>query len=799
MKRLRWSAVVDSRGVPKSRASNPQFVRFVASLLAGLFFGGVFGLIDWQAALPEATPGMLAIVIPGVALIGCSALLRARVSLGVHRWSAAAMLAAAAFGAAAWAIPDLELSEAARLSTAFLACLALLAMAGRRPYGGTNRLEAITFGCALVAATFVAFPIADDVGRLGLSSLMALVIGVFTLNAAIGLVIGQGWRPSPGVVLAVVGAALLEIAALLGLGGASLDPPLWLAAPALALLLAGAIVGDPGLPAPDHRRVSAVVQGVCVAIALGVLIQHGRGYSAGQAADFASVMVLLGAFGRAIAPSAAPQRTDPSELGGIDRLTGLPDRYELESVLERELEYADGRNLPVALAVVVLANLHEINETLGHRVGDEVLREFAGRLSGHAGTDVPVRLAGNTFALILRSHTSEREARDTLRLLIDRLQAPLQVDGVSLTTQVRVGVVFFPAHGRTVAELLQRAEIAAQEAKDKRLSLFVYDPARDLRSRERLVFAAQLREGIERDELRVFFQPKIDLATGLTTGAEALVRWQHPEEGLLTPDRFLPVAERTGQMPQLTTWVLNAAMLEVQRWRSNGFALNVAVNLSPENLTDTTLPGRLALLLERYGLRGSSLELEITEDMAMADPTRTAEVIRAINALGIGFALDDFGTGYSSLAHLKHLNCNELKIDRSFVRDIVSDEDDRVIVWSILDLARNLGMRTVAEGIESPEVVEMLSMMGCGVGQGFHYARPLDADAFVAWCQEQRRQGTIRLLSQASGRPIVGIPELAGPGSPAIRSALAGGGVPLDRFRQVAEDDDGDAAKAPVA
>lgn len=312
------------------------------------------------------------------------------------------------------------------------------------------------------------------------------------------------------------------------------------------------------------------------------------------------------------------------------------------------------------------------------------------------------------------------------------------------------------------------------------------------------MFAAQLREGIERDELRVFFQPKIDLATGLTTGAEALVRWQHPDEGLLQPDRFLPVAEKTGQMPQLTAWVLDAALREVQRWRSNGFALNVAVNLSPENLTDTALPGRLATLLERYGLRGSALELEITEDMAMADPARTAEVIRAINALGIGFALDDFGTGYSSLAHLKYLNANELKIDRSFVRDIVSDEDDRVIVWSILDLARNLGMRTVAEGIESPEVVEMLSMMGCGVGQGFHYARPLDADSFVAWCVEQRRIGTIRLIAQADGQPFLGVTELASPAAPAIRSALAGGGVPLDRFRQTIKDDDEDAQPTPA-
>ncbi|MBJ7472976.1 MAG: bifunctional diguanylate cyclase/phosphodiesterase [Solirubrobacteraceae bacterium] len=777
---------------------HPQLTRFAVAMLGGLVLGGVLGLVDWVSALPDAPLGLLAIVIPGCTIIALSTVLRSRVSLGVHRWSVAIVVAAAVYAIASWLITDLQAAQTAHLAMAVLAYVAVLAAGGRRPYGGTNRLEAITVASAVLAGVLALVPLDADLALLDLRSLMLLAITVFVLAAAFGLVIGQGWRPSIGVGLALLGAAVLLAAQLVGLGGAELDPPIWLEAVAVGLLVLGVVLGDPGLPAPDRRRVSAAVLVASVLVALVVLVQHGRGYGAGEVADFAAVLTLIAAFGRVITSNGSPHRTDPSELGGIDRLTGLPDRYELETVLERELEYAGARNMPVALAVLDLVNLHEINETLGHRVGDEVLREFAARLSGHVGTDVPVRLAGNTFAVILRSQGSEREARAALELLQARLQAPLQVDGVSLATQVRIGLVFFPAHGRTVAELLQRAEIASQEAKDKRLPLLVYDPARDLRSRERLVFAAQLREGIERDELRVFFQPKIDLATGLTTGAEALVRWQHPEEGLLTPDRFLPVAERTGQMPQLTAWVLNAALREVQRWRANGFALGVAVNLSPENLTDTALPGRLALLLERYGLRGSALELEITEDMAMADPARTAEVIRAINALGIGFALDDFGTGYSSLAHLKYLNCNELKIDRSFVRDIVSDEDDRVIVWSILDLARNLGMRTVAEGIESPEVVEMLSMMGCGVGQGFHYARPLDADAFVAWCQEQRRVGTIRLLSQAGGSPLLAVPELAGPGSPAIRAALAGGGVPLDRLRHGATDDDEDARPAPV-
>ncbi|MDQ8043440.1 MAG: bifunctional diguanylate cyclase/phosphodiesterase [Solirubrobacteraceae bacterium] len=746
-----------------STASGRRGVRWLLALVAGVVLASFFSLVHWESLLSAAPRGLLAAVIPGATMIGIATVLRSRASLGVHRWSGATMAAAITCAPVAWFATDQRLAETAEIAVILLAYLGVLVAAGRRPYDGTNRLEAIAVVFAAMSVLFVAAPLAREIDPLDFRALTVLVLSLLLLNAAMGLVVAQGWRPSLGVGFMLVGAITFAGAQIAAIDGPRLDPFLPLEIPALVLLMIGTAIGDHGMPAPDRRRVSAAALIVAIVAALGVLIAHGSGHGHGQIADGLAIMVLIVAFGRAIAPTGSLVRTDPSELGGIDRLTGLPDRYELEAVLERELQYAGHRNMPVALAVLDLANLHEINETLAHRVGDEVLREFAARLSTHAGTDVPVRLAGNTFAVILRSHGSERDARRALEGLIGRLEAPLQVDGVSLATQVRVGLVFFPAHGRSVAELLQRAEIAAQEAKDKGLSMLIYDPARDLRSRERLMFAAQLREGIERDELRVFFQPKIDLATGMATGAEALVRWQHPNEGLLTPDRFLSVAERTGQMGQLTTWVLGAALKEVQRWRSHGLALSVAVNLSPHNLVDQSLPGRLAQLLDRYGLAGSSLELEITEDMAMADPAKTAETIREINDLGIKFSLDDFGTGYSSLAHLKYLNCNELKIDRSFVRDIATDEDDRVIVWSILDLARNLGMRTVAEGIESPEVVEMLSMMGCSVGQGFHYARPLDADAFLVWCDERRRHGSIRLIEQAGGAPILSAPELSVP------------------------------------
>ncbi|MBO9531472.1 MAG: bifunctional diguanylate cyclase/phosphodiesterase [Solirubrobacteraceae bacterium] len=761
MSRTDARTTLESAGVPRARVSSSRLLRAAIAFVAAGVVASAMIVPDWHEIVPAAPKGLLAVLMACAALIFASAMLRDRQTLGVYRWAPPLVAAAIAWGVIAWIFGG-DVGSTAHLAMAQLAGLAALVTSGRRPYDGIHRLEAIAIVYSLAALLSFVLPVEDWLQDLGVDQLVMVVTSIIIVGSTTALVLSQGWKPSPGVALFLLGAVLLFGAQMFAVAGADPDPrPLVpLEVLALAALMGGAIFGDPGLPAAQRAWITNAAMFISTVIAFGVLVLHGRDTGGGILSDTLGVVVLCAVFGRALAPSSRPPRTDPSEIGGIDRLTGLPDRYELEAVLEREIELADHRRMPVAVAVLSVENLHEINETLGHRVGDEVLREFAARLAGNSGADVPVRLAGNTFALVLRSHTSEREARRALEQLTSRLETPLQVDGVALAAQVRTGLVFFPAHGRTVGELLQRAEIAAQEAKDRRVALMIYDPARDLRSRERLLFAAQLREGIDRDELRVFFQPKIDLETAQVVGAEALVRWRHPEEGLLLPDRFLSVAERTGQMGALTQWVLAASLREVQRWRSHGFGLHVAVNLSPQNLADVNLPARLAELLDRHGVVGSALRLEVTEDVAMADPARTAEVIRAINELGILVALDDFGTGYSSLAHLKHLNCDELKIDRSFVRDIVTDEDDRVIVWSTLDLARNLGMRTVAEGIESPETVQMLAMMGCSMGQGFHYAHPLDADAFLAWCVDQHRLDQVRLMRPLE-QPLTGQHDVA--------------------------------------
>lgn len=739
-------------------------VRCIFAAAAGLLFASLLAGDWWQDALADASPAPLVFATVMFTMVVASALVRTRLSLGVHRWAPSVAAVGAAFTIGAWVLESTSThdSPADTFALAGIVLLynAVVMIGAVRTYSGADRMAGVVLAGAVALGGELILQYGPEVARLGIDELTGIGIALLTLGAAFALVAMQGWRASAGARLAVFGAL-----ALLGsvLAEAGSPPGLATVIPGvvgLASIFTAAVVGDDGKPVPDHDWVGTFLVVTAGLFAATVLIVNASTDRGNVVADLLALVVLIGLLGRGTASNVRGMRRDPSELGGIDRLTGLPDRYELEAAMVREFEYAEQRNNPVALAILNLTTLHEINETLGHRVGDEVLREFAARLSGTVGTDLPVRLAGNSFALVMRSHATERDARDALERLIVRMEAPLQIDGVALSAHVRVGLAFFPAHGRTIAELLQRAEIASQEAKEKGLSLLIYDPVRDVRSRERLIFAGQLREGIERDELRVHFQPKIELSTGTCIGAEALVRWQHPTEGLLTPDRFLPIAEKTGQMGQLTNWVLDAALRQVRRWRLGGYDLHVAVNLSLANLVDPGLPSRLAQTLERYGLQGSSLTLEITEDIAMADPAGAAAMIAAIGQVGVRFSLDDFGTGYSSLAHLKYLACDELKIDRSFIRDIAGSEDDRVIVATILDLARSLGMRSVAEGIESEDVAELLARMGCQTGQGYNYARPLDADAFIEWCAEAAADGRVQLRGGGS--------HVAGPRVPVV-------------------------------
>jgi diguanylate cyclase (GGDEF)-like protein len=413
-----------------------------------------------------------------------------------------------------------------------------------------------------------------------------------------------------------------------------------------------------------------------------------------------------------------------------DALTGLPNRALLQRNAERALR-GDGL---AAMLVIDLDRFKEVNDTLGHDHGDELLVEVAARLSRAVRRgDTLARLGGDEFAVLLDGLPHRGAVAELAGRLQDALREPIGVRGVAIELEASIGVALYPDHGTTVVTLLQRADVAMYEAKRGRLGVVTYAADRDPHSADRLGLLAELRQGIERDELVLHYQPKVALDTGEVVGVEALVRWQHPTRGLLAPDQFVPLAERTGAIADLTRWVVDRALGQQRAWLDAGIDLPVTVNLAAANVVDATLPDAIAALLERHGVE--RLECEISEHTVMADPRRAAEVLDRLRALGVRLSLDDFGTGHSSLAYLKRLPLDEVKIDRSFVSGMVEDENDAVIVRSTIDLARNLGLAVVAEGVESAELMGELAALSCDIAQGFHISRPLPADALTEWLQ----------------------------------------------------------------
>jgi diguanylate cyclase (GGDEF)-like protein len=413
-----------------------------------------------------------------------------------------------------------------------------------------------------------------------------------------------------------------------------------------------------------------------------------------------------------------------------DSLTGLPNRASLYARTER----AVGRGGMTALLLVDLDRFKEVNDTLGHDAGDELLREVARRLAATLRRhDVLARLGGDEFAVLLPDLPYRGVAAELGARLLGALRRPFTVGGVPVELGASIGVALSPEHGTDVGTLVRRADVAMYEAKAGGTGLVTYDRERDPYSPDRLALLAQLRGGLERNELVLHYQPKVAVEGGELAGVEALVRWQHPERGLLGPHEFVPLAERTGMIAELTRWVIGAALAQSARWRAAGLDVPVAVNLAAANVLDAELPGWLAHALARSGVPGDRLECEISEHTVMTDQVRALEVLADLRGLGVRLSLDDFGTGQSSLAYLKRLPLDEVKIDRSFVMGMGEDDDDAAIVRSTIDLARNLGLRVVAEGVETEAVLRELGRLRCDVAQGYHLARPLPAAELEAW------------------------------------------------------------------
>ena len=410
-----------------------------------------------------------------------------------------------------------------------------------------------------------------------------------------------------------------------------------------------------------------------------------------------------------------------------DALTGLGNRTLFRERVSSRVAADAGPPTPFAVMIMDLDRFKEVNDTLGHRNGDELLQKIAERLRIAVGPkNLLARLSGDEFAVLLPQAADRSVAVDVAQALLRALHEPFVQQEVTLEVGASIGIAVYPEHGRDADALIQRADVAMYLAKTGRSGYEVYSPERDQSNPARLGLVGELRRGIDEHELVVLYQPKADLRTGKVVGAEALVRWQHPRHGLMSPDDFIPVAEQAGLLRPLTLYVLDAAIGQCTSWRKAGFEISVAVNLSVRNLLDLELPDDVARLLARWGLPASALQLEITESTIMADLGRTQGVLRRLHTIGTDIAIDDFGTGYSSLAQLKRLLVDELKIDKSFVIGMATDDDnDRLIVRSTIELGRNLGLRVVAEGVETRQVWDELRSMGCHVAQGHYISRPV--------------------------------------------------------------------------
>jgi diguanylate cyclase (GGDEF)-like protein len=416
-----------------------------------------------------------------------------------------------------------------------------------------------------------------------------------------------------------------------------------------------------------------------------------------------------------------------------DPLTGLPTRLHMTEVLDALLIVARRRNQSLTACIVEIQQFKSISGSLGHAASDEVLRAVAQRLA--AGKELHervARIATDQFLVVLED-VDAREAARRAGEVGETLRLPLDYAGVSLQLETRIGLSLFPDDGARAAELVQRAELALYRAKESGAMVGAFVRGDDDMRRQRLEILGDLRRAIAADELELHYQPKVSLPAGGVVGCEALVRWRHPHKGFIPPGDFIAHAERTGLIRLVTAWVLETAFRQLREWQDAGLRLDVAVNVSAADLADEDFADAVIALLARTGADATRVVLEVTESGAMKDLARTVRLMEQLRVLGIRFSIDDFGTGYSSLAHLRRLPVDEIKIDRSFVRELETDATDDVIVRSTISLGHALDLKVVAEGVEVAASWDAFARLGCDLVQGYFVAKPMPAADFTAW------------------------------------------------------------------
>ena len=584
--------------------------------------------------------------------------------------------------------------------------------------------------CALGATGLVALVAACPLEQLRLSVLDAVMAGsatgalaaeleastptiVAVAGVAAGIALNR-WRPERGVLAAAVGLAALAV------------DPLGVIVAAPAFAVAAARPGPAATPGPEFSPVVLVAILVYASVSLVLL-------TVGQFEELDNVAVALAGItvlaGMARAGLTVVDRLRESHRQAItDDLTGLANRRHLLDRLEAAIAAASAGGDELALLLVDLDGFKELNDTLGHPAGDEVLRQIGPRLQDLLREhDTLARLGGDEFAVVLAPGDDVAASAAALRLR-SALERSFQVADIRLHIDASVGIALFPQHATDPLGLLQRADVAMYEAKRLRTGHEVYLASRDHHSRQRLALIGELHGALEAGELVVHYQPKANLDSGAVHGVEALVRWEHPVRGLLGPSEFLPLMEQSGLTRSLTGFVLDRALEEIAP-----LGVGVAVNLGPADLLDLGLPSEVGRLLALHDVAAERLQLEVSEDVVMADVQRTADVLAGLRSIGVSTALDDFGAGHAALGHLRELNVDTLKIDRAFVMRLTRDDRDDAIVHTLVDLGRRLGLQVVAEGVETVEAWTLLAAWRCDEAQGHFISRPMPAGDLAAW------------------------------------------------------------------
>ncbi len=577
----------------------------------------------------------------------------------------------------------------------------------------------------------------NTVGAMGWSASIVVLYPVFDL-AMVAIIAGvAAFQTSDGNRLWVLLAfsllllttgdvlyALVEPAGLYAVG--SLVDLVWgLAILMLVLWIDGLADRKEPLIFDGDREQSLAVPIIAVFAALLVLLLGSQSHVSVLALLLASATLIVAA-----APLVFRQRM-LHRITRTDELTGLPNRRALYADAPSRLKNRGTK--PQALMLLDLDRFKEVNDSLGHDVGDLLLMQVADRLRRELGpTDLLSRLGGDEFAVLLDD--SERDnAVHTASAIADSLAEPFMLEGITLQTSASIGIALFPSQGSDLRLLLRKADMAMYKAKSAHTGHHVYQTEDDHHGDQRLRTLQELREGLRTDQLILHYQPKVSLDTGRIQGAEALVRWNHPTRGLLSPASFLPLAEESGLMHELTFVVLGKALDQAAMWQQRDTPLAVSVNVSASSLVDTSFPDKVGAMLAERGLAGPSLVLEITEDFLMGDRDRARTILTRLREQGIQIAVDDFGTGYSSLSYLRDLPIDELKLDQSFVFPMTDDPRAASLVASTVSLAHGLNLRMVAEGVESRAVYDQLTQYGCDRAQGFYMSRPLPAEEFDQW------------------------------------------------------------------